>query len=63
MIPHTEAGKGEQVRRTVFVNRAAAKLTAEKLQRRGQTLSEIAEAMDCSRASIVHLLYWEAVRS
>lgn len=49
--------------RTVFVDRAGAQARAEGMQRRGLTLSEIAEAMDCRRVTIVHMLYWGKVRS
>jgi len=34
---------------------------ARRLQRKGMTLSEIAEEMDCRRATIVRMLYWEVV--
>lgn len=34
---------------------------ARRLQRKGMTLSEIAEEMDCRRSTIERMLYWEVV--
>jgi orotate phosphoribosyltransferase-like protein len=47
--------------RTRFLDPIAARERAEALQRKGKTLSEIAEEMDCRREAIVHMLYWEKV--
>ncbi len=35
---------------------------ADRLQKQGKTLSEIAETLDCRRAYICQILYWEKVR-
>ena len=42
--------------------RSVLKGKAQSLQRQGNTLSEIAETLDCRRETIVNLLYWEVVR-
>jgi orotate phosphoribosyltransferase-like protein len=34
---------------------------ARRLQRKGFTLSEIAEEMDCRRSTIERMLYWEVI--
>lgn len=34
---------------------------ARQLQRKGMTLSEIAEELDCRRSVIERMLYWEVV--
>ena len=34
---------------------------ARRLQRKGLTLSEIAEELDCRRSSVERMLYWEVV--
>lgn len=52
-----------QIIRTRFIDPVGTRRRAEKLQRQGLTLSEIAEEMDCRREAIVHMLYWEKVRS
>ncbi len=58
----TESGH-EVVVRTRFIDPAGARRRAKELQKRGLTLSEIAEEMDCRREAVAHMLYWEAVRS
>jgi len=56
--PHT-AGRTESPR---GFSRSATKFMAQALQRKGRTLSEIAEELDCRRETIVQMLYSEVVR-
>jgi hypothetical protein len=56
--PHT-AVRAESAR---HVSRSALKFMAQALQRKGRTLSEIAEELDCRRETIVQMLYVEVVR-
>jgi len=63
--PHT-AGRAESptvVVRTRFLDPLGARARAAALQRKGMTFSEISEDMDCRREAIIHMLYWERVRS
>jgi ParB-like chromosome segregation protein Spo0J len=64
--PHT-AGRAEslvlaRVRNQRGLNPIALREQGEALQRKGFTLSEIAERLDLRRAHVANLLYWEKVR-
>lgn len=36
---------------------------ARRMQRKGLTLSEIAEELDCRRSAVERMLYWEVVNA
>lgn len=57
----TMSGQVER-RIPIFLDPLGARRQAAALQRKGLTLSEIAEEMDCRREAVVHMLYWEKVR-
>lgn len=66
--PHTpvraESPRAVQVTETVrtrFLDPIGVKTRAQELQRKGKTLSEIAEEIDCRREAIVQMLYWDRV--
>lgn len=48
--------------RTYYASRAI-RAEADALQRAGQTLTEIAQALNCERSIIVQVLYYDRVRS
>lgn len=43
-------------------SRSALKFMAQALQRKGKTMTEIAEYLDCRRETIVQMLYVEVIR-
>jgi hypothetical protein len=62
--PHTavRAESPTRVRNRRGLNPIALREQGEALQRKGLTLSEIAERLDLRRAHVANLLYWEKVR-
>lgn len=60
LSPTTQTAEGYVVR-TRFLDPVGTRLKAQAFQRKGMTLSEIAEEMDCRREAIVQMLYWERV--